>query len=116
MMQRAGTLPMLLVVLGVLGAPVAASADPPAAVLQLPQLMAWMHSVRRASATFKEQKFVQMLKSASAVFGPLDLCRTERAAKGDAGTGTIGFDRRRRPSDRAAAGRQGAATLLVGIP
>ena len=60
-MRRARMLPTLLVVLGVLGVPGAASADPPAAILQLPQLMTWMHSVHRATATFKEQKFVQML-------------------------------------------------------
>ena len=59
---------------------------------------------------------MQMLRSAAAIFRPLDLCRPERAAKGDAVTGTIGFDRRWRPSDRAAAGRQGARLSLSEFP
>lgn len=62
MTQRSGMLPTLLFALALVCAPYAVSADPAATVLQLPQLMAWMQSVRRSSASFVEQRFVQMLR------------------------------------------------------
>jgi hypothetical protein len=59
---------MLLLALFLHGAPVVASADPPARVedFGLPQLMARMQALHSASARFVERKFVHMLKQTMA--------------------------------------------------
>lgn len=58
-----------------------ASADPPAPVWGLPQLMAGMRTVRHASARFVEQKFVQMLRQPLQSSGRLIYVAPDRLQK-----------------------------------
>ncbi len=72
---------MLVLVLALCAAPHVGAADPPAAVWGVTQLMAAMHGVRHASATFVEQKFVQMLKQPLQSSGRLIYVAPDRLQK-----------------------------------
>jgi outer membrane lipoprotein-sorting protein len=63
------------------GAPRIAPADPPAPAWGLPQLMAGMQTVRRATASFVELKFVQMLKQPLQSSGRLIYVAPDRLQK-----------------------------------
>jgi len=79
-MQRSW-LVIVFVALVMVDASFIASADPPAPVWQLPQLMAGMQTVRRATASFAELKFVQMLKQPLQTSGRLIYVAPDRLQK-----------------------------------
>jgi outer membrane lipoprotein-sorting protein len=72
-------------------APHPTRADPPAPVWGLAQLMAGMQTVRRASATFVELKFVQMLKQPLQTSGRLIYVAPDRLQKETLGPAPSGL-------------------------
>jgi outer membrane lipoprotein-sorting protein len=74
---------MLLLALFLHGAPVVASADPPARVedFGLPQLMARMQALHSASARFVERKFVHMLNQPLQSSGTISFTAPDRLQK-----------------------------------